>query len=27
VKSPSGLMDVIIGNEAGGTIIHEAVGH
>ena len=27
VKSPSGLMDVIIGNEAWGTIIHEAVGH
>ena len=25
--SPSGLMDIVIGNEAGGTIIHEAVGH
>ncbi|MDD5770483.1 MAG: TldD/PmbA family protein [Candidatus Gracilibacteria bacterium] len=25
--SPSGKIDVIIGNEAGGTIIHEAVGH
>jgi TldD protein len=23
--SPSGLMDVVIGAEAGGTIIHEAV--
>ncbi|MDD2487067.1 MAG: TldD/PmbA family protein [Candidatus Gracilibacteria bacterium] len=27
LSSPSGVMDVIIGNEAGGTIIHEAVGH
>lgn len=26
-KSPSGIMDVVIGNEAWGTIIHEAVGH
>ena len=25
--SPSGIMDIVIGNEAGGTIIHEAVGH
>lgn len=25
--SPNGKIDVIIGNEAGGTIIHEAVGH
>ncbi|MBW7954554.1 TldD/PmbA family protein [Candidatus Gracilibacteria bacterium] len=25
--SPNGEMDVIIGNEAGGTIIHEAIGH
>lgn len=25
--SPSGKMDVIIGNESGGTIIHEAVWH
>lgn len=24
---PNGKIDVIIGNEAGGTIIHEAVGH
>lgn len=27
IPSPSGKIDVIIGNEAGGTIIHEAVGH
>jgi len=26
-QGPDGKMDVIIGNEAGGTIIHEAVGH
>lgn len=27
IPSPSGVMDIVIGNEAGGTIIHEAVGH
>lgn len=27
VPSPNGKIDVIIGNEAGGTIIHEAVWH
>lgn len=27
IPTPSGKLDVVIGNEAGGTIIHEAVGH
>lgn len=27
IPSPNGKIDVIIGNESGGTIIHEAVGH